>query len=561
MINKKNVVLKVVIILFISIGWVMANSIAKTGDPWSGVVNEDFIFGNVFLFLFMASVLSGIIYALEHLNKMRITRVEVDFPWWKVWALLLVFWAPYVILAFPGVVGWDGADQLNAFFQVNMPKQAIHFYGTNYNFSNQQFYLTNHHPFMSSLFLATLFSLGKAVFQNTNGAIATVVLGQYILMSLSITYLIMAVQKWQKTFLKLILFFFAFFPVFPLVIVNVNKTALLLAVYALFIGSLLRVISSENKNQIVVFTVATTILLLVRNDTIILLMVLLLTVPILKLPFKKIYISSAIALVIFIGWNKFLLPAVKVLPTEPVEALAVPSQQIAYTLVHNPKAYTKQDMAVLKKVADLDAMKKAYTDGAYDPVKHTFYYYPDGFWQKGKTYEKALRLLAKAPIVQYKSDYFKVWFNGLIKSPTTYVKAYLLNYYHYFYFGDMKINLDLFYQGGFVDYEHSNLFKGLDYTESTGRKNLSYWSDVQQTVPILKTMLTTGFWGVAALVMLVLAVDMKNKSAILLTSLALGSIIVGMLSPVDGYLRYVMPLMISMPIILVILFQHKEGEV
>jgi Predicted membrane protein len=555
--KNKNIVLKILVILFISIGWVMANSIAKTGNPFSGIVKSDLIFGNLLLFLFMAIVLSGIIYGLEHLNKKRLTRFEDDFSWWKVWVLLLIFWAPYVMLAFPGVVGWDGADQLNAFFQVNMPQQAIHFYGTNYNFPDQQFYLTNHHPLMSSLFLATLFSLGKIVFQNANGAIATVVLGQYILMSLSITYLIMAIKIWQKPFLKLVLVFFAFFPVFPLVVVNVNKTALLLAVYALFIGALLRIISSENKNQIVVFTVATTILLLVRNDTIILLMVLLLMIPILKLPLKKIYIASAIALVIFIGWNKFLLPAAKVLPAEPVEALAVPSQQIAYTLIHNPKAYTKQDVAMLKKVADLDAMKRSYTDGAYDPVKHTFYYYPDGFWQKGKTYEKARRLLENAPIVKYKSYYFKVWFNGLLKSPTTYVEAYLLNYYHYFYFGDMKTNIDLLYQGGFVDYEHTTLFNGLDYKESLGRKNLSYWADIQQTVPVLKTMLTTGFWGVTVLLMLVLAVEKKNKSAILLTTLSLGSIVVGMLSPVDGYLRYVMPLMVSMPIIFVILFQRK----
>ena len=70
-------------------------------------------------------------------------------------------------------------------------------------------------------------------------------------------------------------------------------------------------------------------------------------------------------------------------------------------------------------------------------------------------------------------------------------------------------------------------------------------------------MLTTGFWGVTALLMLVLAVEKKNKRAILLTTLSLGSIVVGMLSPVDGYLRYVMPLMVSMPIIFVILFQRK----
>ena len=203
MIKKKNVVLKIVVILFISAGWVMANSISKTGAPFAGIMNSDLIFGNVFLFLFMTIVISGIIYALEQLYKKRFTDLEGDFPWWKVWALLLIFWAPYVMLAFPGVVGWDGADQLNAFFQVDMPKQAIHFYGTNYNFPNQQFYLTNHHPFMSSLFLATLFSLGKTVFQNANGAIATVVLGQYILMSLSITYLIMAIKKWQKAFLRL----------------------------------------------------------------------------------------------------------------------------------------------------------------------------------------------------------------------------------------------------------------------------------------------------------------------------------------------------------------------
>lgn len=87
---------------------------------------------------------------------------------------------------------------------------------------------------------------------------------------------------------------------------------------------------------------------------------------------------------------------------------------------------------------------------------------------------------------------------------------------------------------------------------------MSNWSDVQRTVPILKTMLTTGFWGVTILLMLVLAVETKNKRAILLAALSLGSVGVGMLSPVDGYLRYVMPLMVSVPIILAILFQHKE---
>ncbi|GAK31192.1 hypothetical protein WOSG25_080240 [Weissella oryzae SG25] len=506
-----------------------------------------------FIIFFIIEMVLSLIFLRAKAIKLRDSKHT--YQWLTYLGVIILLWLPYIVLAFPGVIGWDGADQLNGIFRSNMPAQNIHFYGTVFNYAHQQFYLTNHHPLLTSLFLGGLYWLGYVGLKSAYFGVAIITLVQALLLGTALAYLVSTISTLGKRSGWFVISFFGLFPIFPILVVNVNKTAIFLITLVFFFGALIRLMLKQSKfSDQLILLVSGVCLVLVRNDSFLLLFTAIFVFLIFRLPLKQLLATFATALFVFAIWSKVLLPALHVEPTESVEALALPSQQIVYTLKHKPEAFSAQSKHKLAKLADLKLMTMSYTNGAYDPIKHTYYYYPDGFFVAGKSYTQRMAMIKAAPINAHKAWFWSIWLEGLKNAPSMYINAFIRNYYHYQYFGDRRINFDLGFAGaGFVPYEDSKLFADFNNLPTEGQKRLAtFMLNLQNFVPT-NILLTTGFWGLTTVLLTFISFALKNKFALAFSIMALSTIAVGFLSPVDGYLRYVLPVMLTIPMTIMLL--------
>ncbi|CAK8053671.1 DUF6020 family protein [Eupransor demetentiae] len=471
---------------------------------------------------------------------------------------LALAWLPYLLLTWPGVLTWDGADQLNSFFQVAMPAQNIHFYGIDYNQLNQQFYLSNHHPYLTSLILGNLFDFGKLL-AGTNGGTAAIVGFDYLLLVTTLSLLVWKIGRFSRGTAWITWAFFAFFPAFPIMVVSVNKTALALAALALFIVAALSYFQhAKGVVGFTFFTLAAIFLLLVRNDSLLLLIFYLLALLCLRISgWKKQFAGLILALACWAAWSKLLLPAASVLPTESVEVMALPSQQMARVLKENPSGVSYTERQELAKFADTKLMRNSYNPLFYDPVKHSIYYYPKNFWQKGKDYQSNMDLVKGNYFNQHKADYLKLWWQIGQKNLGLYFAAGFNDAYQYFTPVHNPVQSDLALVGGLVPYENTTLFKG--YSARHSKQAQGYQDKLNRLYQRTgwNWLFKSGLWGLLMLLLLGTAIQARAKLAILLASLGLAVLAIATISPVNGLNRYIYPLYLLIPVVWAALIDNR----
>ncbi|WP_147011237.1 DUF6020 family protein [Leuconostoc mesenteroides] len=495
-------------------------------------------------------------YLVARCGKKKFTKLFIIFM-----TVLVFSWAPYVIISFPGVVSWDGADQLNAFFREAMPPQNIDFYGTTYNYSNQQFYLTNHHPYFTSLVLGGIFRLGYVIDNHLASALFSIIVFNTLFVASSLSLIVTIIYHRAKKIGIITLLFFSFFPIFPIIVANVNKTALSIGATGYFVvGLYLYIMKPACVRNQVVLGITMILLLLVRNDSIILIGMFIVSSVLLKFSIKSLVFILTPVFIVFVIWLKLLLPAAHVLPTESVESLAVPAQQIARVLNHN-KELSVEQREQLENYVKIDMMKKVYNPSFYDPVKHTFKYYPDGFWKSGKSYNLNKKIIAKAYINKHKFLFIKLWIEVGWKNKLVYINSFLHNMYHYMFFLDGQSKTDLSLIGGLVPYENTQLFTGYHQGFKTSLLNFQKKYEQFIKLPGLKLLMTTGFWGSLISILFAITIEMKYVNGIIISSTALGVLLIAFISPVDGLMRYVYPLLIFTPIIIMLLLTTNLNNV
>ncbi|WP_273724740.1 hypothetical protein [Leuconostoc mesenteroides] len=73
--------------------------------------------------------------------------------------------------------------------------------------------------------------------------------------------------------------------------------------------------------------------------------------------------------------------------------------------------------------------------------------------------------------------------------------------------------------------------------------------------------MTTGFWGSLISILFAITIEMKYVNGIIISSTALGVLLIAFISPVDGLMRYVYPLLIFTPIIIMLLLTTNLNNV
>ena len=391
-----------------------------------------------------------------------------------VFLFFLLVWGIVLLAVWPGFFVYDAQEEFNQVAQ-------------------RQF--TTHHPLVHVLLLGGIICAGNKLFGSYNAGIACYMIFQMVILSGCFTWVMDLLRKkgaprWLRAAGTL---YFAFFPVIQMYVLCSAKDTLYSAAMLMSIALLCQAAKEREtffseKKKLLALGGSLCLMALMRHNG---LYILLLMIPALAAfsgkgrRLRAAFVGLA-ALLLACGINTGLKAVFFAQDTENQEMLTVPIQQLARTWTLSPESFTEKEAETLLSFLPEDALAR-YTPKLSDPVKISF---------QNETY-------AEDP-----SAFWKLWLSIGRKAPASYLNAWLLTCYGFWY-PDAVIDG---YRGNTVftfTYGESSYF-GYE-TELPGeRRSFFPWLDrlfekmslelFQQRLPAVSMLFSPGFlfWMYAA---------------------------------------------------------------
>lgn len=476
-------------------------------------------------------------YAAEKENRANGCR-----PVWQVWLFygLLIFlcWMPVFLAYYPSVFAYDAEGQL---YQVLAGDYSTH------------------HPLLHTLFLGAFFRLGIALGSCSAGmAVHSVV--QMALMAgafgraLSFLY-----QRRVPVWVRVVLFlFFALFPANPILAMSTTKDVLFAALVLLYTLCFYRMVCDRDVQSGVkaqaVYIVLGVLMLLFRNNAVYAFLV---SAPVVHAGLAErkrrresgarrwnTYLYMTLAIVALYGICAFSLKAVThALSGSPREMLSVPLQQMARTRV---KAEEKIDPSLrqeLEKYIPSEWVFAAYDPHLADPVKN------------------------RAVIHDDPAGLIKTWIRLGVEHPAIYVDAFLDNSLGLWYLWDTS-HAQVYGIGtesgfGYLSTDNRTMPAGFEVEEHSFLPGLrafmeSIVSDnVYSRIPVIRLLFAPALYWWLLYLYLVTALYRKRYRETLPVVFLTAYCLTLLLSP-TVLVRYIYPLMVTIPVILPCLLTDAE---
>lgn len=399
----------------------------------------------------------------------KVPKITLKYADVFTFLFLLLCWFPVLLAVYPGFFVYDAQDE---YLQV----------------ATRTF--TTHHPLVHVLLLGGIICAVHKITDSYNLGIACYTLMQMMLVAGSFTVLLiyMRNKKVSKAIRFFSLLYFAFFPVVVMFTLCSAKDAIFTAALLLLLVSMLEMgISTDaffaSKARMAFFVLCALTMLLFRKNGVyafaVMVLVLLLYY---KKNRKKIAILLGIVFASYFLINGTLTAVLHAQSEEKQEILTVPIQQLARTYKFNKEVFSEEEIAVLHEILPEEALV-LYNPKLSDPVKYHF---------------------QNAAYAADKSKYLKLWVEIGLRKPLSYINAWLVNSYGFWY-PDTIIDV---YSGNTVftfTYQDSSYF-GYEVEEPGVRDSKIPWLDEayrrlsleleQEKIPILSMLYSPGgmFW-------------------------------------------------------------------
>ena len=515
-VNKYIVILSILMSTFIYIG-----DSYRTYDTLIST-NIIYIFGYFYFFLYLFYYLINIIKKWKQEEDIKNTFIRKHIFLISIITLVLG-WAIYHIAFYPMILSKDPSFQL---------LQAL---GERTKYSDYSVLLdpnvniTNHHPVLHTLFLGSCLKLGRLLV-NDNFGLYIYVFIQSIFMIFTLSYTLVFMKKYgvKTRYLLIVLCLYTFLPFFPLYSLNANKDVYFSLFIVWLVMILFSIIYGKEKQisirKCILLFVILLLMSLFRNNGIYLVCLLFpFVIYYLKNNRLKVLTVFGLVIVLFFSYTNILLPYFKITPGSDREKLSVFFQQTARYIKYNEKDLSKKDKKYINKVLNYKTVKRKYNPNLSDPVKNTY------------------RLTVTKKDM---SNYYKVWFKGLIKHPYTYVDATINNTYGYFDSLEKHWYVYTDYcdvVNGKIDYHYNSLYEL--------RKIISIYGGVMHYVPIISLLTSIGFYIFILLSMSIYLLFKKKYKYLIVLNPLLVSLLVCISSPANTYFRYAMPIIFSIPLV------------
>lgn len=313
-------------------------------------------------------------------------------------AVFLIAWMPYVLSFFPGAVYADG---FNSIWQGISGK---------YN---------NHHPVLFTLWVKVCMMIGQALQGSMTAGIVVYTLTQTLCMAAIMAYFIVWLRRHgvHAAYCLVAGAFIAFFPLFPFYAIALWKdTYFSLAVFLFVLYYIdvvwFRLACIRTRAGLCRYLVNAFFVCFLRNNGIYLVafsfLVLLLVYHKEGFRILKRYILSTLVFLVAVYLVQGPVLSRVITPTEKIESLSIPTQQIFAVFASDDGVYDAQDEAFISQIWDVEEIKEKYTPCLADTPK----------WYMDRFDEDFLDA--------HVGEYLGFWIKLGLKNPKIYIRAWLM---------------------------------------------------------------------------------------------------------------------------------------
>lgn len=457
------------------------------------------------------------------------------------WLAIMVCWLPVFFAFYPGAFVYDAQDE---YVQV----------------ATREF--TTHHPLLHVLLLGGAVCFGNKFMGSYNAGIALYTLFQMVVFSGVLSYSVYFVmelahdknviaKKWTE---RVLVAFYGLFPIFPMYAVCSSKDtffhASLLIVFIYLVKICQHIFLKDREATLkrrveVIFVIASSCMMLLRNNAVYAYAVLFFVIVFFSLLqkykketgrktiYKRLLVCMLLSLLVYKVADKGLAYALHASDIESQEVLTVPIQQLARTYRYSPEVFSENDKETLHSYIPSDVLA-VYDADLSDLVKANF---------DNHLY------------AQDRASFLKLWVKIGVRKPFTYMNAWLMTSYGYWY-PDTIINVYGGQDRFTFQYGDSSYF-GFE-TEQPGTRDSKFpWLEeqyrklsleiYQQKVPVISMLFSPGFLFVLFAGCIVIAGYQKKYELYIPMSMILLVWLTFLLGP-TFLVRYVLILWLILPI-------------
>ena len=440
------------------------------------------------------------------------------------WIILLVFYIPWYLLYYPGLLSPDSLNQIMDAISLDS--------------------LSNHHSAILNLVIRGIL----LTVHRFTGSYQTGVGICTLLQMLIITFIFAFCYEWIRRYMHnkliavIVFLWFALYPIHQLFSVTLWKDIL----FSVFFLIMLLCIDSAANDESAFFS---------SGKKVFLLFLCLLLLPLMRhngitvtivLPIyflfrfknfrKQILLGFAGVLLVFFSWKLILIPALNITDIQPAHVYTFMEQQIVRTMDEHRDEMTEEELKELQNYFYVPEIWTLYNPRIADPVKDQF----------------RNELFHENPF-----KFFSLWVKTGLKFPLTYIEAFLLNDYG-FWFPEVNqwISDYSMYEGTKVEDIHPAPIIRLGYVE----KIINWLKQYQFTkTPVLFLLFSPGaYWWLWIYCGCYCLYRNRKKFALFMAGFALWLGI--LLVPITNAFRYGYGLLVGFPLVLFTSLSRRSND-
>lgn len=311
-----------------------------------------------------------------------------------IYALFLfICWGIVLLGVYPGFFVYDAVDEVNEVITRGF---------------------TTHHPLFHVLYLGGIVQAGYKIFGSYNMGIFLFTLFQMVIFIAGIIYVVNKMRSFgfHRNICRGMIAFMGLFPVYPMIALCSCKDSLFALFVLLWVTTTYEVLRQPEKYCRIKWIFCSVMLCLLRNNAIYALLVTGVVFLIFEKKHRKVLlVLLGITLVITTLFSKGVAGILNADRTEHQEMLTVPIQQLTRTYQLSKEVFTEEETQTLHKYLPEEYLNR-YKPKLSDGVKIGF---------QNEEY------------AQNPADFWKLWVSVGSKAPVSYLNAWLMTSYGFWY--------------------------------------------------------------------------------------------------------------------------------
>jgi len=433
--------------------------------------------------------------------------------------VLFVCWSPYLVLFYPGIIVSDMAWMFEQLVGIKP--------------------MTTWHSVFITWVFGGLVLLGRALGSDAIGCVLYVLL-QMAAISYAIARVMQLLKKlfiswkWQLG----VLVFFAFFPIWPMYGVTIWKDTIHTAILLVFLLETIewsRGMSRFGPKRWIAYGLLSLLGCLWRNNGLYVILPSLLVFLVLLAKGRQRGWLAGIAVCVMACvtlFNNVLVPSLGIVDDTASGIYSVCFQQTARAVRDHKNELTEEEIAEIDRILDVNEIGNIYQPWISDPVKYTFR-------QMGQGAD-----VEKEALSRYRST----WLSMLQKYPVTYIQAFMAGSRGYYAFTPKYTGVTYSQQAGmrFVpasfSIEGEGQLNAPQPKELDGLRKIAYnLLERLRTLPMVQMLFVCPVYTWTLVGAAIVLFTRRRWRELALFMPALLSFAVCLISPVDDYFRYFLP--------------------